>query len=86
VLATVANFKTSHGRVEAMTEHQRKTFWSILVCLAIVTLIGPVAVQQSWVKRRPIGIAPQRPQPTLVSSSRHLQTVLLARLHIGDGL
>jgi hypothetical protein len=37
-----------------MTEHQWKTFWSILVCLAIVMLIGLVAVQQSWVKRRPI--------------------------------
>jgi hypothetical protein len=43
-----------------MTAQQWKTFWSILVCLAIVMLIGLVAIQQSWVKRRPIEAAHER--------------------------
>jgi hypothetical protein len=52
-----------------MTEQQRKTLWSILACAAIIALFALVAIQQSWVKRRPIGISPQRPQSSLVYPS-----------------
>jgi hypothetical protein len=42
-----------------MTERQRKT-WSILACAAIIALFALVAIQQSWVKQRPIEAAHQR--------------------------
>jgi hypothetical protein len=52
-----------------MTEQQRKTLWSILVCAVIVAFFALVAIQQSWVKHRPIGIAPQPAQSSLVFPS-----------------
>ena len=44
-----------------MTEQNWKTLWSILICAAILALIALVAIQQSWVKHRPIGLPHQRP-------------------------
>jgi hypothetical protein len=52
-----------------MTEQQQKTLWSILVCAVIVAFFALLAVEQSWVKRRAIGIAPQPAQSLLVFSS-----------------
>jgi hypothetical protein len=52
-----------------MTEQQRKTLWSILACAAISALFALLAVQQSWVKRRAIGIVPQPAQSSLVFPS-----------------
>ena len=52
-----------------MTEQQRKTLWSIVACAAIIALFALIAIQQSWVKRRPIGISPKRPQSSLVFPS-----------------
>jgi len=53
-----------------MTEQQRKDpcgqFWSVAVIVAFFAL---VAIQQSWVKHRPIGIAPQPAQSSLVFPS-----------------
>jgi hypothetical protein len=43
-----------------MTEQQRKTLWSILVCAVIVAFFALVAIQQSWVKHRPIEAAHER--------------------------
>jgi hypothetical protein len=43
-----------------MTEQQRKTMWSILACAAIIALFALVAIQQSWVKQRPIEAAHER--------------------------
>jgi hypothetical protein len=40
-----------------MTEQQQKTLWSILVCAVIVAFF---ALQQSWVKHRPIEAAHER--------------------------
>ena len=54
---------------DAMTEQQRKTLWSILVCAVIVAFFALVAIQQSSVKRRAIGIAPQPAQSSLVFPS-----------------
>ena len=43
-----------------MTGQQRKTLWSILVCAVIIALFTLVAIQQSWVKHRPIEAAHER--------------------------
>jgi hypothetical protein len=50
---------------ESMTDHQRKNLWSALAFAAIIALLTLVVVQQSWVKRRPIGIAPRGAQSRL---------------------
>jgi hypothetical protein len=34
-----------------------------MICVAIIALFALLAVQQSWVKRRAIGIAPQQRNP-----------------------
>ena len=41
-----------------MIKEQRKTMWSILA--AIIALFALVAIQQSWVKQRPIEAAHER--------------------------
>jgi hypothetical protein len=43
-----------------MTEQKWKKFSAILVCVAIITLVLLVAIQQSWVKHRPIEAAHER--------------------------
>jgi hypothetical protein len=43
-----------------MTEEQRKTLWSVLACAAIIALFTLFAIQQSWVKHRPIEAAHER--------------------------
>jgi hypothetical protein len=40
-----------------------------MICVAIIALFALLAVQQSWVKRRAIGIAPQPAQSSLVFPS-----------------
>ena len=43
-----------------MTEQQWKMLWSTLICAAIIALFALVAIQQSWVKQRPIEAAHER--------------------------
>jgi hypothetical protein len=49
-----------------MTEQKWKKFSAILVCVAIITLVLLVAIQQSWVKHRPVEAAPSAPERTIV--------------------
>jgi hypothetical protein len=52
-----------------MTEQRPKTLWSILVCAVIGAFFALVAIQQSWVKHRPIEAAPQPAQSSFVFPS-----------------
>ena len=53
----LCSWPAGHPIKDAMTEQQQKTLWSILVCAVIVAFF---ALQQSWVKHRPIEAAHER--------------------------